>query len=124
MENRLAAISGPDREALTIRYVAFPTIPPARVTRRIIVNAVILWLGLRAMLAVFRLFVPAPRVAVLIVVVVGLLLRLDIKRGHEDILLGNLGVSWLGIWTVAAGPVALLEVVAGLVGRILLGPAA
>jgi len=74
------------------------------------------------MLAALGLILPTTRVAVLIVLIVGLLLRLDIRRGHEDILLGNLGVSWLGLWTVAAGPVALLELVTGVVGRILLGP--
>jgi len=104
---------------MTIRHTAFP---PARIVRRVVVNAVILWLGLRAMLAALGLFLPTTRVALLIVIIVGLLLRLDIKRGHEDILLRNLGVSGLGLWTMAVGPVLLLELVTGVVGRLLLGP--
>jgi len=76
------------------------------------------------MLAVFELFLPTTRVALLIVIIVGLLLRLDIKRAHEDVLLGNLGVSGLGLWTMTVVPVLLLELVAGVAGRILLGPGA
>jgi len=81
-----------------------------------------LWFLVRAALAAFGLLVPVPRVAALIVIVVLALLRVEIRWSHEDVLLGNLGVSQLTTYTVAAVPVIALEIAAGVVGRMLLGP--
>jgi hypothetical protein len=95
-----------------------------RIARRIILKASALWFLVRAMLAAFGLIVPVPRVEALIVLVALVLLRIEIRWSHEDILLGNLGVSHLAIYAVAAVPVLALEITAGVVGRLLLGPGA
>ncbi len=80
-----------------------------------------MWFLVRAVLAAFQLILPVPRVAILIVLVVLVLLRIEIRWSHEDVLLGNLGVSHVAIYAVAAVPVIALEITAGVVGRLLLG---
>ena len=88
-----------------------------RIARRIILKASGLWFLVRATLAAFGLILPVARVEALIVLVVLMLLRIEIRWGHEDIMLGNLGVSHLTIYSVAAVPVLALEITAGVVGR-------
>jgi len=81
-----------------------------------------LWFLVRASLAAFGLILPVARVEALIVLIVLVLLRTEIRWSHEDVMLGNLGVSHLTIYAVAAVPVITLEITAGVVGRLLLGP--
>ncbi len=93
-----------------------------RIARRIILKASALWFLVRATLAAVGLLLPVPRVAALIVLVVLVLLRIEIRWSHEDVLLGNLGLSKLTIYSLAAVPVVALEATAGVLGRLMFGP--
>ena len=92
-----------------------------RIARRIVLKASVLWFLVRASLAAFGLIVPVARVEALIVLVALVLLRVEIRWSHEDVLLGNLGVSHLAVYSWAAIPVLALEIAAGIIGRVLLG---
>ena len=109
-------------EQLWFGQVRRKNVARLRIARRIILKASILWFLVRATLAAFGLILPVARVEALIVLVVLVLLRIEIRWAHEDVMLGNLGVSHLTIYAVAAVPVLALEITAGVVGRLLLGP--
>ena len=100
------------------------TVAKLRIARRIILKASVLWFLVRASLAAFGLILPVVRVEALIVLVVLILLRTEIRWSHEDVMLGNLGVSHFEIYAFAAVPVVALEIAASVVGRLLLAPAA
>ena len=100
------------------------TVAKLRIARRIILKASVLWFLVRASLAAFGLILPVVRVEALIVLVVLILLRTEIRWSHEDVMLGNLGVSHLEIYALAAVPVVALEIAAGVVAQLLLGTAA
>jgi hypothetical protein len=95
--------------------------PPLLISTRLLRDAVISWIAVRLALAAMGLFVPVVRVEVLIVAVAAALVFLNLRINREPSLLGNLGVSQLWLLAVAVPPIALLELAAGIAGRLVFG---
>jgi hypothetical protein len=79
-----------------------------------VARAGIIWLGVRLVIAMLKAISLAPPAAVGIVALVSWLTLLDGRRLHEDVFLGNLGVSEWPVAVAAAVPPALLEILVAL----------
>ena len=95
--------------------------PPILVSTRLLRDAVVAWVAVRAALAAVGLLVPTARVAILIVAVAVALVFLNIRISREPALLGDLGVSRLAILGVILPPITGLELAASIAGRVILG---
>ena len=87
-------------------------LPPRAITRRILVSAVIIWLGLRFGAALVgwgtRTSVPLAGAIALLTVV---LATLDIRRRSHHLFLENLGVSRLSVAFLTVCPPAVFELI-------------
>ena len=87
----------------------FPHFP---ISRRILVNTVLIWLGMRFAAASVgwgvRTSVP---LAVSIVLLTTGLAVFDARRRSRNLLLENLGVSWMAVGVLAAFPPLLFETI-------------
>jgi|SRR5690349_9722716 len=100
-------------------------LPDPVITRTLLVRAAFLWLGTRILfgfagVSASALFgqpsiAVAPRTAIAIACIVGLLGVLEARRRHEHILLANLGVSQWPIWIISVAPALIAEGIVALV---------
>jgi hypothetical protein len=84
--------------------------PHYAIARNIVVNAVVIWLGLRfgAMVVGWGLATSIP-LAVFIVVLTSALTLFNVRRRSRHLLLENLGVSRLPVGVIAAFPPLVFE---------------
>jgi len=80
-----------------------PSLPPLPFLARILLRAAVVWVGLRGtLLLLFGLVIPVPLAAVAIAGIATLAVFLDLRRRHELLFLGNLGVSDVVIFGLSA----------------------
>ena len=92
--------------------------PHHTIARRILVNATLIWLGLRFVaLVVGWGFSTSPLLAGWIVLLTTGLAVFDVRRRSRHLLLENLGVSWLPVGVLAAFPPVSFELIWLLVSR-------
>ena len=91
--------------------------PPHVMRRRLLLDALLLWLGVR----VFALlaggnspspFLPAPRASIVVVIIAVFLCFTQVRRFRETHVLRNLGVSLQGQLLFSAATVGALEIIA------------
>ena len=93
--------------------------PHHPIARRILVNATIIWIGLRfyALMAGWGLRTSLPLAGWIVILTTGLAV-FDVRRRSRFLLLENLGVSWLPVGVLAALPPSVFEACWFLAGQI------
>lgn len=92
-------------------------LPPAPWTLRLVGRAALVWVLGRGLLALGGVGRTNPVAAGVIALAVGAVLLLDVQRRGGDLLLANLGVSRLAVFSVATLTAALGEVVVVVAAR-------
>ena len=91
--------------------------PHHSIARRILVNATLIWLGLRCAAAVLGWGLTTSwQLAGYIVLLTTGLAVFDVRRRSRHLLLENLGVSWMPVGVLAAIPPVVVESVWLLLG--------
>lgn len=92
--------------------------PAWTLSRRIIVNATLIWVGLRFGAAIIGVQETGVLLACGFVAVTSVLAIFDIRRRSRHTLLENLGLSGLAVGMVAVAPAVALETALLLVARL------
>ena len=101
--------------------------PPPLLRRRLMIDALVAWLGIRIAFTLFSRapdpLLPAPETSVAIVAIAVLLCWVQVKRLREVAFLRNLGVSWSGQLLLSLAVVGALEITARVTALVLLATA-
>ncbi len=90
-------------------------LPPPPFLGAIARRSVVLWIGVRGLLAIVGGVRLAPVAAAAVVVLTAGLLELDCRRRHEELFLANLGVASATLFVLGAIAPTLAEVTVALV---------
>ncbi len=91
---------------------------PARQRVRLVVSAVVLWALIRGVLLGGGVLIPAVWTSVVLVLVVLVIVRVDMRALKEDLLLRNLGVSPAAVRLWVLVPAGTLELLASVGARL------